>query len=75
MAKISDGGSAPRALPWNTPPSDEGFHVCAWCGRAIYSPALPCSVETVPDIAELLQPPCHGDRCLWEMRVRGLLSP
>ena len=70
MATIADGQ---RALPWNTPPSGEGSQLCEWCGRNIYVPATPCSAEIIPDIEQLIHPPCLGDRCLWEMRTRGVM--
>ena len=66
--------AVPDALPWSTPPSDLGSASCDWCGRNIYAPALPCSVKPILGIDALLTPPCLGDRCLWEMRTRGLIE-
>ena len=63
-----------RSLPWNTPPSGQGAQRCAWCDRTIYRPAEPCSITPIAEIAALVHPPGPGDRCLWEMRTRGLLG-
>lgn len=71
----SDDTDPARALPWNTGPSSGlGSQSCDWCGRNIYAPALPCSTEQIADIEHLVVAPGLGDRCLWEMRVRGHLS-
>jgi hypothetical protein len=62
-----------RALPWSTPPSENGSQLCKWCERNIYLPAEPCSLRPMADIEQLVTPPAPGDRCLYEMRTRGLL--
>ena len=62
-----------RPLPWNTGPSGEGSATCAWCGRNIYAPAEPCSVQPIDDIETLVPVPGLGDRCLYEMRTRGFV--
>ncbi|MBV9840852.1 MAG: hypothetical protein JOY99_04815 [Sphingomonadaceae bacterium] len=74
LERNPDRYAGTRALPWNTPPSGEGSRRCGWCGRTIYRPAEPCSTAPIADIEALVQPPAPGDRCLWEMRTRGLLA-
>lgn len=56
--------------PWNTPPSNQGSIECRWCWRYIYGPALPCSVEIVPDLAAIPTSSGLGDRCKWELATR-----
>lgn len=58
------------ALPWATPPSDRGVARCTWCGRHIYQPAVPCSVEPLPNLLDLETHPGFGDRCKWEFQTR-----
>lgn len=60
-------------LPWTIPPSDEGHAVCDWCGRAIYVPAVPCSVRPVPGLMAIDTGPL-GDRCKWELSTRNAAS-
>jgi hypothetical protein len=59
-------------LPWSTPPGTQGHTICGWCDRAIYLPAVPCSVETVPDLLELATQPGQGERCQYELATRSL---
>lgn len=61
-------------LPWNTPPSNLGATECRWCWRFIYAPALPCSIEVVPGLAEMPTSSGLGDRCKWELAVRSPVS-
>ncbi len=56
--------------PWTAPPSDLGFEECAWCHRAIYRPALPCSVRPVGGLASMATVPGQGKRCQWELLTR-----
>lgn len=63
------------ALPWATPPSDMGLQRCDWCGRDIYRPALPCAVQTVPNLLSMETRPGFGDRCKWEVQTRVRLEP
>ena len=58
------------ALPWNTPPSNQGATECRWCGRFVYAPALPCSIKVVPGLAEMSTSSGLGDRCKWELATR-----
>ena len=64
-------GDPHEPLPWATPPTDQGHETCDWCGRAIYHPAVPCSVRPVAGLAEMPTGPGLGDRCKWELRTRG----
>lgn len=57
-------------LPWTTPPSNQGSTECRWCWRFIYAPALPCSVEVLPGLAEMATSSGLGDRCKWELATR-----
>jgi hypothetical protein len=58
------------ALPWATPPTDQGHAMCGWCGRAIYVPAVPCSVRPVAGLAGMETTSGLGDRCKWEVSTR-----
>ena len=60
-----------QALPWATPPSNLGATECRWCWRFIYAPALPCSVEVVPELAVMPTAAGLGDRCRWELATRA----
>lgn len=57
-------------LPWSTPPSNQGSSECRWCWRFIYAPALPCSIEVLPGLADMLTSSGFGDRCKWELATR-----
>ena len=57
-------------LPWATAPSDQGSQICGWCHRAIYGPALPCSVEPVEGLARMVTTPGLGARCQYELATR-----
>lgn len=57
-------------LPWSTPPSNLGSSECRWCWRFIYAPAVPCSIEVVPGLAEVTTSSGLGDRCRWELATR-----
>jgi hypothetical protein len=59
-------------LPRTTPPTDDGHTMCDWCGRAIYIPAVPCSVSPVHGLAGMDATPGLGDRCKWELATRGV---
>lgn len=59
-----------RAFPWNTGPSGQGSAECAWCGRTIYAPAIPCSVAPIEGLADLETAPGLGDRCKYEATTR-----
>jgi hypothetical protein len=65
-AKVGEG----PALPWNTPPSNQGSAECRWCWRFIYAPALPCSIEVPCNLAEMRTTSGLGDRCKWELATR-----
>lgn len=58
------------AYPWNTGPSGQGSADCDWCGRAIYRPALPCSVAPIAGLATIETGPGLGDRCKYEFETR-----
>ncbi len=58
------------ALPWNTPPSNLGSAECRWCWRFIYAPAIPCSIEVLPRLAEIAISSGLGARCKWELATR-----
>jgi len=58
-------------VPWNTPPSNQGSTECRWCWRFIYAPAVPCSIEAVPGLAEMTTSTGLGDRCKWELATRA----
>lgn len=62
--------SEARHLPWNTPPSGLGATRCAWCGRDIYLPALPCSMQVVEGLEITSTAPGFGERCKWEVATR-----
>ena len=71
MFPLHDGERATAApLPWEVPPSDAGHAVCGWCGRAVYVPAVPCSVHPSPGLLHLNTGPGLGDRCKWEVTTR-----
>jgi hypothetical protein len=57
-------------LPWATPPTDLGDAICDWCGRAIYVPAVPCSVRPVVGLLAIDTGRGIGDRCKWELSTR-----
>jgi hypothetical protein len=57
-------------LPWRVQPTDQGHAMCGWCGRAIYVPAVPCSVRPVPGLSGMDTQPGLGDRCKWELSTR-----
>lgn len=63
-------GSQGRPYPWDTMPSNLGSTMCDWCGRHIYAPAVPCSVEPVAGLADMETGPGLGDRCKWELATR-----
>lgn len=64
--------SAPhRAYPWNTGPSGQGSAECGWCGRTIYAPALPCSVQPIVGLANIATSQGLGDRCKYEAETRS----
>jgi len=56
--------------PWSSPPSDLGSEECGWCHRAIYRPAVPCSVRPVSGLATMDTLPGQGQRCQWELLTR-----
>lgn len=58
------------ALPWNTPPSNQGSAECRWCWRFIYAPAFPCSVKLLSALAQTPTSSGLGDRCKWELTTR-----
>ena len=49
--------------------------MCNWCGRAIYVPAVPCSVRPVRGLVGMNTAPGLGDRCKWELTTRGVREP
>ncbi|HEU0045276.1 hypothetical protein [Sphingomonas sp.] len=57
-------------LPWATEPGAQGHTVCAWCDRAIYLPAVPCSVQPVAGLLEMATQPGQGERCKFELSTR-----
>lgn len=65
-----DDTTADAALPWTSQPSDLGSEDCGWCHRAIYRPALPCSVRPVGGLAAMPTVPGQGKRCQWELLTR-----
>ena len=68
----SDAGiDGPIHLPWATQPTGQGSNECAWCGRAIYVPALPCSIQPVQGLARLKTMPGQGQRCQYELSTRA----
>lgn len=69
------GTSGTTAFPWATPPSGMGANPCAWCGRDIYLPALPCSIQPPPDLLAIATRPGSGERCKWEVLTRKALIP
>ena len=63
---------AQRLMPWETGPTGHGAAQCGWCGRDIHAPALPCSMTNGMGLAAARTKPGLGERCKWELRVRGL---
>lgn len=66
--------SAPEGselYPWLSEPRGLGSTECTWCGRSVYLPAVPCSVEPIVDINDIETRPGRGDRCKWETNTRG----
>ena len=61
-----------RLMPWETGPTGRGAAHCEWCGRDIHAPALPCSLTNGEGLAAARTKPGLGERCKWELRVRGL---
>ena len=59
-----------EAPPWTTEPGDHGSTDCGWCHRAIYLPALPCSVKPIAGLAEMQTVQGQGKRCQWELLTR-----
>ena len=59
-----------RPAPWTTQPSNLGSLECRWCWRFIYAPAVPCSVEVLPNLADIPTSAGLGDRCKWEVATR-----
>ncbi len=57
-------------LPWATEPCGQGSQICGWCHRAIYFPALPCSVEPVKGLEQMVTEPGLGARCQFELATR-----
>jgi hypothetical protein len=57
-------------LPWATQPSDDGHAICGWCDRAIYRPAVPCSVKPVAGLLTMPTQPGQGERCKFELATR-----
>jgi hypothetical protein len=66
----TSGTADPPAFPWATPPSGQGELYCTWCNRDIYRPALPCSVQPIPNLLAVETRPGFGERCKWEVRTR-----
>jgi hypothetical protein len=56
--------------PWATPPSGQGEHECTWCLRAIYMPALPCSIEPIEGLLRMETSAGQGNRCKYELGTR-----
>ncbi len=71
MVEADAGIDLPIYLPWATPPSGQGSNECTWCGRAIYMPALPCSVEPVEGLKRMKTMPGQGARCQYELETRA----
>jgi hypothetical protein len=61
---------ADQPLPWTTQPSDQGDSECDWCFRAIYLPAVPCSVRPVDGLLEIPTQSGQGERCKYELVTR-----
>lgn len=57
-------------LPWATQPSALGSTPCGWCDRAIYLPAVPCSVRPVAGLLTMPTQPGQGERCKYELATR-----
>jgi hypothetical protein len=62
--------TAAEHLPWATQPGAQGHTVCAWCDRAIYLPAVPCSVRPVAGLLDMPTQPGQGERCKYELATR-----
>ena len=58
-------------LPWATQPSGQGANECGWCGRAIYVPAMPCSIQPVEGLLRMKTMPGQGQRCQYELSTRA----
>ncbi|WP_419827063.1 hypothetical protein [Sphingomonas sp.] len=71
MSGEADERHEETPLPWETEPSGLGTAHCEWCGRDINAPALPCSATDGEGIASAATTPGLGERCKWELRVRG----
>ena len=61
---------AKSSPPWSTEPGEDGSAECGWCHRAIYLPALPCSVRPIAGLALMATVPGQGKRCQWELHTR-----
>ena len=70
MTNSDAGMDDPVHLPWATEPSGRGSNDCAWCGRAIYVPALPCSIRPVDGLSRMKTMPGQGQRCQYELGTR-----
>lgn len=62
--------TADESPPWTTEPGELGSTDCGWCHRAIYQPALPCSVRPIAGLAVMDTVPGQGKRCQWELQTR-----
>ena len=62
--------TADGSPPWTTEPGELGSADCGWCHRAIYLPALPCSVRPIAGLAAMETVPGQGKRCQWELQTR-----
>ena len=70
MTDSDAGMGGPVHLPWATGPSGQGSNDCTWCGRAIYVPALPCSIRPVDGLSRMKTMPGQGQRCQYELGTR-----
>ena len=61
---------AAESPPWSTEPGEHGSADCGWCHRAIYLPALPCSVRPIAGLAAMPTVQGQGKRCQWELHTR-----
>lgn len=71
MVEADAGIDASLHLPWATAPTGQGHNQCEWCGRAIYLPALPCSIEPVEGLLRMKTMPGQGARCQYELGTRN----
>ena len=62
--------SGRQHFPWATGPGDAGYTMCAWCDRAIYLPAVPCSTKPVEGLMRMELQPGTGARCQYELSTR-----